>query len=174
MIYLQNDEQVFLKTRKHWFLILRDALGLLLIYLAPFLFFFWYSAFIAPSGGALSGVEPELLLFAGALWSLFIWMKLFSIFSNYFLDIWIVTDRRLIHIDQEHFFSRSVSTLRLERVQDVSVEVRGFFATILGYGDIHVQTAGQEAAFESEGIPSPERVKTVVLAQVDRITERAA
>jgi len=166
MIYLQQDERVLIKSRKHWFVIFRELFSAGIVYIAPFLLFLFVDVF-----GYLK-VEPSAMgvVFLLSFWTLLNWLIIFSIWTNYYLDIWIVTDKRIINIEQFAFFSRQVATQRIERVQDVQIEVKGIFETLLGFGAIRVQTAGQETAFIARGIPRPDRAKQVILERVDSTT----
>ena len=163
-IHIQDDENIILVVRKHWFNHVLDTLSALLIGILPFIVF----AFISPFIGLGEG-------FAGliaAIWLLVLWMTVFTIWTNYYLDIWIVTNKRIINIDQIHLFKRDISTLRVERVQDIKVETHGFFATMLNFGNLQVQTAGPEAGFYFiQGIPNPSKVRNAVLERVDMVTE---
>lgn len=163
-IHLQDNEDILNVVRKHWFIHLTDSLMTLVIGVVPFIVL----PFIAP----YVPVTPAVAGFVAAVWLLAIWMILFTIWTNYYLDIWIVTDKRIINIDQLHLFKRDVSTLRMERVQDVKVETHGFFATMLGFGNLQVQTAGPEASFYMiEGIANPSEVRNAILHCVDLVTE---
>ena len=72
---------------------------------------------------------------------MFLWLYGFLLWIDYWLDVWIVTDERVINIEQKGLFSRSVSELHFYNVQDVTTSVRGVIPTLLNYGDVEVQTA---------------------------------
>lgn len=163
-IHIQPDEHIILVVRKHWFVLLRDSIGVIIAGLIPF---FIISAFSASSGAA-----PALATFFTGVWLLAVWMMLFTIWTNYYLDIWIVTDRRIINIDQIHLFKRDVTVMRTERVQDITVEVHGLFATLLKFGNLEIQTAAPEIVSTTvQGIPNPTYVRNVILEYVDVTTE---
>ena len=167
-IHLQPKECVQLKLRKHWFILLRDMFGTALAGIVP--------AAVVAYTVALGAVPAEtmpLVLFFTALWLLVIWLGMATIWTHYYLDVWIVTDRRIIHIDQVSLFNREVTTLRMERVQDVTTEVRGILATLLRFGSLRVQTAGALDEYTvMHGMPRPESVKRAILREVDKCTER--
>lgn len=169
--HVQSDEKILLKLRKHWFVLLRAKAGVLLGGLLPPIILIWLTA---------SGVFPATSVapvaawtFVGALWFLIIWMTLATIWTNYYLDTWIVTDRRIIYIEQIALFRRKVVTLRMERVQDVADEAHGVIETLLRFGTLRIQTAGPTGEFTViEGIPNPDRVRNKILDQVDTYTEK--
>lgn len=64
---------------------------------------------------------------------------------TYHLIIWfytyyIVTDQRIRQITQRGFFGKDVVELRLDKVQNISYNVPGFFGEIFKFGTIVVQT----------------------------------
>lgn len=176
MIHLQPGENIELKARKHWFILFRKMVGLLIVWLLPFILwnlFLIYGGDIefTPGQKITLTPNPELISFISAFWSLLIWMKLFAVWTDYYLDVWIVTDRRLVSIDQLGLFNRELSTLRMERIQDVTFSIEGIVATLLNFGDIHVQTAAEEREFVMSGVAHPDRVKRMILTYTDKIIE---
>jgi len=107
-----------------------------------------------------------LRLFVG-IYYLSIWIFFFSQFTDYYLDINIVTNDRILDINQKGLFGRSVAELDLTRVQDVHSEIKGIIPTLLNYGSVEIQTAANEENFHFEQIPHPHKVR-------QRILERAA
>ena len=97
-------------------------------------------------------------------------MRVAGVWTDYYLDVWMVTDKRVIDIEQKGFFHRQTSVFRIERIQDVTVETHGIVATLLNFGDIHVQTAGEGQEFIMRGIANPKYVRRVILRQQDRVT----
>jgi hypothetical protein len=101
-------------------------------------------------------------LLIGAFYSWTVWV----------LDIWIVTDRKFVDIEQKTLFHRQVSTLTLEKVQDVTVQVDGIFATWLDFGTVTVQTAGQEREFVIHGIRRPYKFKEILLCSCQELAKK--
>ena len=92
----------------------------------------------------------------------------FMIWTHYFLDLWVITDRRIIVIDQIHFFNRKVSSFRLERLQDIKVAVDGVIPTLLNFGTLHVHTAGNnEENFTTAGLPDPRELQSLIQKATD-------
>lgn len=108
-----------------------------------------------------------LLLLLGSIYTLSIWLFFFTSFINFWLDMWIITNDRLIDIRQEGLFARTVSELDLFRVQDVTSECKGLFATTFDYGNVYVQTAGAKQRFVFFNIPQPHRIREEILRLAD-------
>lgn len=91
------------------------------------------------------------------------WIALFVVLTDFYLDIWIVTDKRVIAIEQKGFFSRTVSEFELSKIQDITVAVHGIIPTLLRYGDLTVRTASEHENFVFRQVPQPNEVKDELL-----------
>jgi hypothetical protein len=86
--------------------------------------------------------------------------------------MWVITNERIINIEQEGLFKRTTSELDLASVQDATSEVRGFLQTMFSYGNVFVQTAGEKGRFHFKNIPYPERIQEVVMRLVQEDKQR--
>lgn len=73
-------------------------------------------------------------------------------------DLYILTDQRLIDVDQNAIFTRVVSEMSLDKIQDVTYKVEGPLATWLSFGDIIIKTAGPAEDVVIEMISHPQGV----------------
>jgi hypothetical protein len=161
-------EQKFLLFRRHPItlvtLILTTAIVLVLPAAGYFGLLFFKPGFLEEPGYlALYVLGASSFFLFGALFT-------FQIFLEYWLDVFIVTDRRILDIDQHGLFGRTVSELRLYRAQDVTAEVKGVLHSLLDYGNVYVQTAGEIERFRFEDVPHPNHVAKLILelAEEDR------
>ncbi|MFH1430460.1 MAG: PH domain-containing protein [Candidatus Uhrbacteria bacterium] len=113
--------------------------------------------------------QPALMM-GVVMYELAMWLLFFTMFIDYELDLWVVTNDRLISMEQHGLFARTVSELDLWRIQDASSDVRGVFQTLFEYGNVHVQTAGATERFVLEQVPEPFEVRKIILemAELDR------
>lgn len=109
----------------------------------------------ALSGSTLGFVSFVILIMVGLLTfgALWIWR------NNRIL----VTNEHIVDIDQNTLFHRSVSTLTLSRIQDVSAEINGPAQTLLQYGTVVVQTAGEKQNFRFDYITNPYEAEQYIL-----------
>lgn len=162
------QEKVVHFLRRHPITLLPLILGYLAIILLPFLVI-WYLKTFQPSLIEHPVWFPILLL-AGSFFFLFAWLFLFQNYMDYHLDIWVVTNERILNIEQIGLFSRRISELRLYRIQDVTSDVTGALHTILDYGNVEIQTAGEKEHFVFEDIPHPSMIAKSILelSEIDR------
>lgn len=171
---LGADEQIIKVIKKHWFILLRKVIGLFFAFIIPFVAYFAILK-INDLYNIINFdlvINKSLAVFFGASWILILTLMFFYHWTDHHLDAWILTNERIVDIDQIGFFHRQVSSLRLERIQDVTIITRGFIATFLHFGDIHVQTAGQSREFILKGAPRPQRTKELILRQYELAIEK--
>lgn len=168
LVHVQIDpkEKVLLKLRKHWIILIRDIIGTVLLAALPFALVGILSRSDAVSSVLFS--YPSLITYASALWLLVSWLALAVIWTNYYLDLWILTERRIFSVDQLGLFDRRVSTWNVEHIQEISVRVQNPLQAFLDYGTVEVETAGPSDNAVMEGVPSPENVRIVILQQANR------
>lgn len=168
-IQLEENEAVLTVVRKHWFIILTDLLGTFFMILFPFFVMFFLATMpnLIPAAINLHSHLP-LIAFGVSIWLLFSLLAGFMVWTHYYLDLWVVTDHRIIVIDQVHFFNRKVSSFRLERLQDIKVIVKGIIPTFLNFGTIHAHTAGtDEDNFTTSGLPDPRGLQSIIQKATD-------
>lgn len=73
------------------------------------------------------------MVILGALGAIYAYML-------WYFSLYIVTDQRIRQISQKGIFKKTVVDLGLEKIQSISYGIPGFFAGILGYGTILIQT----------------------------------
>lgn len=168
---LEPGESVTRSVRKHWFVLLIEVLPFFVLAYLPLLipgvldFVSGTSPQLVPLIEFLTIKNPWVRLVLG-LWWLLMWIAAFNTFTSYYLNQWIITTNRIVEIKQLGFFSREVSSLHLNRVQDVTTEVYGLFATLLGYGTLIVQSAGANDFFRMHGIDKPQDLRDLVMTEI--------
>ena len=82
--------------RRHWFNLFIQLFPFILLTLLLLVVHFLILFFLGPEW--LSATELEIARLAAALFGLFLWAFIFIVFLDYYLDIWIVTDQRIVNI----------------------------------------------------------------------------
>lgn len=163
---LEHGESIILEVRKHWFTLLGVIFVVILGVFAPIVLkFVVFKYNFIPFQNIF--IEYNFLLkFFYYVWLLFLWIFFFIQWTKYFLDVWYVTQKRIIDVDQKAIFHREISNLRFDKIQDISIEVTGFIATMLNFGDIRVQTAAEDSSeFSMKSVRNPEHVKKIIFSQ---------
>jgi len=159
---LHEGEEVLVFLRRHWFVMLLNGFLFLFLMLLPYIIYQLIPAnFFALIDGTLW--QGIMVMFLGVYY-LSMWLFFFAALVDYYLDVWIVTNERIIDVQQVSLFRHVVAEQRIVRVQDVTSSVRGIFPTFLNFGDVNIQTAGEAPRFTFQQVPDPERVKNIILA----------
>lgn len=155
---LKKDEQVVAIIRKHWIcMAVPMSVSLIMI-------------------GLLIGFFD---LFLGSYWGVTAWCAILFLVLGYltykwvifYFDSFIITDLRIIDIDQTGLFKRTVSETTFDKVEDVTYSIVGIFATGLDYGKVTIQTAAAQTGLELEKVPHPRQVHEVIL-EAQKIFEK--
>jgi hypothetical protein len=153
-------EKILLVVHRHWF----DILSQFFIVFIMLLLLFGSLVFASPIINAFNGsLSPSLFLFLENIFLIFICLFFFIIWIDYYFDVWIVTNQRIVNIEQKGLFSRGISELELENIQDITVEVQGIIPTFLNYGNLYVQTAAEKERFVFRHVPNPYAIKDLVM-----------
>lgn len=171
-LHLDKGEEVIMEVRKHWIVFFGHALGLLMLAIFPSVIFELLKIFMPQVIEAINIPVnmPALLLFFYTLWLLFLWVSFFLQWTKYYLDVWFVTPKRIIGVSQKSIFDREISNLRFDKIQDVTIDVHGFMATILNFGNVKVQTAGEDNMdFIMNTVRNPDKVRRVIFSQHNEI-----
>ncbi len=164
IIDLAPGEQTLKVVRKHWLTLIPQLLGLFMLFVAPFVLLVISSSIETDMFNFASVLESHRnqVNFIIVFWFVFLWFQLFHIWTDFYLDKWIITNRRIIDIEQKGFFSRQVSNFRIDRIQDITTNVHGLVPTFLNFGDINVQTAGEGGNFIIPTISRPTELKEFI------------
>jgi uncharacterized membrane protein YdbT with pleckstrin-like domain len=160
MIKLEENEKLIKVFRKHYFSVLLEFLVLTIIVFLPIIFFLITKNILFFD---ISLKNIYLLLFFYCLFLVLAWMVGAIFWIDYYLDMWILTDKRLIDVEQKGLFFREISSLRLDRIQDVKIVTKGLIQTLLKMGDIHVQTASSQKEFIIYQVNNPDLVKQFIM-----------
>jgi uncharacterized membrane protein YdbT with pleckstrin-like domain len=172
MIRLRDNEQVLLVVRKHWFVFVAEAFFLVFLLLLPLLAWFAFQLLPTNSLVTFDGHFGALMMVITSMWLLFLWVFFFIIWTDYYLDVLVVTNQQIIDVEQKGLFSREISNFRLDRIQDVTAEMDGIIQTFFKFGTLEIQTAGDDRNFLIFGIPKPFEVKHFISVQHDAAIER--
>ncbi len=162
MLTLYPNEKIVLEKRKFWLPIALQGVVSACIAIAPFFILLGFKEFTVPTFQKYVDLVQARALFFSAVWTLIVWIVFFVRWTDYYLDVFLVTNKRVLDIEQLGLFSRDISETRLENIEDMRVEVMGFLASTLDFGNLFIQTAGAQDEFAIKNIPQPTHAKDVI------------
>lgn len=166
-----SGEQIVMIVRRHWFNIFQNLISIFFMtVLLVGSYMYLPALFPALGKNALN----SLFLFGETLFAMIIWILFYLAWIDYYFDVWIVTSRRIVNVEQKGLFSREVSELKLEKIQDITTEVLGVIPTFLNYGDVQIQTAAEEEKFLFRRVPEPYHIKDIIMGLQKKHDHEAA
>lgn len=162
---VKDYEKILFVIRRHKITFLPKILFFVLLLAIPWLLYAFLD-YIHPIFLDDPLAQPVKTVCFSAFY-LFSFVFFFTNFVDYFLDVWIITNERIVDVNQEGIFARTVAETRFYRVQDVTSEVKGFLPTVLSYGNVYVQTASETERIIFQQVPHPYKIAQKIMELVE-------
>jgi uncharacterized membrane protein YdbT with pleckstrin-like domain len=126
---------------------------------------FWaVVAFLVPFAAwiflTVGSIFAFLIIGGILLGSLMLYMAWYS-WNNTML---LVTNERLVFLEQKGLFQRELVECDLDSIQQVSHHVHGILHTVMGYGNISIYTGGSQQPILIQHMPDPYGLQQGILA----------
>ncbi len=155
-----DNERVYLVLREHPILLFSKLGFICFLALMGIAGYFGYTYL----GSSLWGdTFTKFLQYLFSLYYLGLTLGALLVFIFYYLSLQIITDIRMVDVDQHALFGRKVTEIQIENIEEVTSHTTGFIATVFNYGNVLVQTSGSLAEFEFNHVAHPEHVKKLIL-----------
>ena|SRR5581483_1391030 len=166
-VYFANQgesETIHLFLRKHFITnVPWIVFSILLFILPPIALPYLISVFPA-------NISPNLGLILLAFYYIAVFgVVVLASFINWYFNVYIVTDERVVDVDFVNILYREISATRLNLIQDVTVKTGGVIRAVFDYGDVFIQTAGNEENFDFVAVPHPQEVAR----EIEQLMEQA-
>lgn len=116
-------------------------------------------------------ITPFFAFALNSFWYLFTFGFAFQCFLNWFFNLYIITNKRIVDIDFLGFLYKNISETSLDNIEDVTSTVGGATRVIFNYGTVKIQTAGQQREFEFTDVSNPSKVRDII---ADIVVERGS
>ena len=161
LVVLEDGEEILAEVRRHKIVFYTRIIFIVIfffvpLFLTPLAVNFINFAGRTNDGGIFWG-------FLISIWLLILWMAFFYQWTDYHLDVWVVTNKRIIDIEQKGPLHQIVSVFRLEQIEDITASVNGLMAIIFKYGDVHIHTAGHNEDITIRQAARPYDVKNLII-----------
>lgn len=115
-------------------------------------FFFFYPLF-------RMGTLGVVIFFVLFLSGIFFFWRAFRKWSH---TLFVITDLRVVDIDQRGVFDRVVSESTFEQMDDVSYRMHGMMSALFKYGTVSLKMRGTAADLKFEHVRNPARVQDLL------------
>lgn len=162
MITLYPNEKILMVVHKHWIAFFSKMLIVAILLIAPITLM----AFLFNTGAVADNAIIYVRFFV-ITYLMIIMLVAFLFWMDHYLDAWIITNERVVDVEQHGLFRRETSEFGIDKVQDITAEVPNIIATFLRYGNLRIQTAG-ERSFTIKDVPNIYEIKKVIMDQVTK------
>jgi len=156
----EEKEKVVFFTRRHPLSFLGSIFLVFFMAVLPFILYLLLSSVDLVH---LDSFGQKIMIVAVGCYLLFVLGFFLAAWIDYYLDVMIITDFRIVDITQHVLFSRSVAEANLTDIEDVNAEVKGVLPTLFHFGTVFIQTAGTARNFEFDSLPNPYDISKMVV-----------
>lgn len=157
-----KGEKIFVLIRQHWIVnfgwIFRTSVYLVL----PIFLYIVLPFFVEIIGITISGVPARIWAVILLGYYSVILTSAFMNFVDWYYDIFIVTNERIIDLEFSPTIGYKIVEAALVNIQDVKEESREFWGTIFNFGDLKAKTSSDRGVLMLERIPNPTQVRDIV------------
>lgn len=149
-VQLEPNEHLHMIIRKHWVIFMESViLTLVLVGTCLGIYLVAEFAHVPSLFTLLSIIGIGMIGF----------QYIFIHWVNDELDVFIITNRRIITLDQINFLDRKLSQTTIDNVQEVNSSTSGLLGNIFEYGNLMIRTASDmsndKSDFQITKIPHP-------------------
>lgn len=165
----RKGEEIAFTLRRHPITLAPAALALAFMVLLPIVFYAFFMSYVMR--GFLYKPYGDIFFLLTVIYYGFVWIIAFIEWLDYYLDILVITNKRIMNIKQMGLFHRVVSELELERIQDITSFVDGAVQTFFDFGNLEIQTASEENKIQPKAIPHPVKVRRKIMELCEALDE---
>jgi hypothetical protein len=147
-----DGEEVLSFARKHWVALLPDIMPYSLYLSVIIVFFAISSQFRLPS---INQPFFQLLVFLALISTAYVTHRFFVHVINYFLNVIIVTNYRIVEIKKTLFIKDIKESIDMKKIQDIQFQQDGLVKNMLKFGELQIILGNSENKVISQ-VPNPD------------------
>ena len=154
----EHDEAIILFLRKHFITNIPWIATTLLLIILPLLL----PLFFMSQGFPFNAISAQFKTVVTSFYYLIVFAYAFINFITWYYDVFIVTQKRVVDIDFSDLIYHHMAITKIELIQDVTYNQSGFLRSLFDYGNLFIQTAGNNPNFDDLAIPQPARAANII------------
>lgn len=151
---VDKDEQILYVIRQSFLVVVPSALFVVLLLVIPVL--------IVPLFYSQGFFSTGFLVITVLFWYLFVFGYFFQILLNWYFNIFIITNKKIVDMDFRGLMYKNISETTLHNIEDVTSTVIGAFGTIFNIGNVSLQTAAEMREFSFENVDNPSEIRDII------------
>lgn len=165
---IDSDEEVLYMFRRSFLTNVSWMLLTLIILITPFVA---AQIIIFGNSNFFDNFSAPFLIICLAFWYTFAFGFAFQNFLNWYYNLYIISNKRLVDIDFVGFLFKDISETPLSNIEDVTSTVGGALRVIFNVGTVTIQTAGAEREFDFTDVKDPSKVRDIISDIVAEINQ---
>ncbi len=146
----RTDEDVIFVLKQHpWVLSNAGFIGVVLVIVLILAILFW--GLSAITSIVIILIVLFVFVYGGYRWFLY---------NN---SLYILTNQRMIIMEQANLFSRRLNETELDKIQNMVAEIKGPIKTFLNFGNIKITTAGVDPIIIIKNVENPYEVQQKII-----------
>ena len=146
---LDRGEELLLVLRRHWIVYTHVIVLAAMLLTGTVVAIVLHSLF---RDWLMPGGYQALAIIVGWMF----WLQVLYVhWTNNQLDVTIITNKRILDLEQTGFLSRAISETALSRVQEVNAQKGGLLGNLLHFGDISIHTGADKSEFNIKWVHHP-------------------
>ncbi len=148
---------------RHWIVLLRWSILVLALLLPAAISLLWMA------NNASLGLNGGILCLLVVLYLAGVMALYYYGYTDWRNDTLLMTDRRLIRVEQTILFSFAMREALLSNVQNVRSSSWGPWASLFRYGDLFIETAAREMDISFGPIPYPQQAQRDIMSHLEEL-----
>lgn len=165
------NERVYIMLRRHIITNLGWIISLIIFGLLPLIVSILFN-YLKVDIYQIEEVKQIYIMATFMVWYLLLLTFSFMKFLDWYFNIYVVTNERLIDFDFSPFAYHKISETGLDCIVDATQESIGFIPMLFNYGDVYIQTAGEKREFDFTAVPRPAWVRDKIMDLRDMIFKK--
>ncbi len=149
----EEDEKIILIVRQHPIVNVPWILATVILLLLPSIWDY------LPWAGMMPGRFVTMTI---VLWYLLVTAFVFEKFLDWYFNVYIVTDERVVDIDFFGLIYKNMTVIKLDSIQEINYTQAGGIAAIFNYGDVFIQTAAERRQLDFLRVANPNMVVDIL------------
>lgn len=106
--------------------------------------------------------DYDFIFILSMFWYLFASGYLLQNFLNWFFNLYIISNKKIIDVDFHGILYKNISETTLDNIEDVTSNVSGTLGIIFNIGHVYIQTAGETREFDFMNLDDPSSVRDLI------------
>ena len=119
--------------------------------------------------GAPAILDGGSVLILTVLWYLFVFGFFLQNVLNWFFNVLIITNKKIVDVDFVGILYKNISETTLDNIEDETSNVAGAIGVTFNIGALYIQTAAEKREFEFGGVDDPSKIRDVLSDLVARV-----